>query len=104
MVLMSDQHYVSRGSMLFSMFDFNSSGSVNRAEFFIAVRSLLRGLSCFFKLTPPTKEDMEKLTFEVFDKMDEDKSDLILLGESLTYIYRSKEFRMLTGLFVSRNR
>jgi len=91
MVVTSNQQYISKASFLFSIFDLNSDGMVNRAEFFIAMRMLVVGTANFYMgaqaLDP---QSLEKLTNEVFDRIDDDCSGSIDLGEALAFAYRSK--------------
>mmetsp|Transcript_58652 Transcript_58652/g.132170 ORF Transcript_58652/g.132170 Transcript_58652/m.132170 type:complete len:483 (+) Transcript_58652:85-1533(+) len=103
MVVMSDQHMVSRASLLFSIYDFNSSAAINRAEFFIMMTSLLRGLACFFEdFQAPSNAEIELFTSTIFSRMDEDISDCVSMGEAMSYVYRSKCFRVLCSPFVSK--
>lgn len=100
MVATSDQRMISRVSFLFSMFDLDNNGFINRPEFVIAMRSLLSGLSCVFQSAIlPSKREFEELTVAVFDRIDEDKSDLISLGELLSYAYRSAELKQILQPF-----
>mmetsp|Transcript_54296 Transcript_54296/g.156103 ORF Transcript_54296/g.156103 Transcript_54296/m.156103 type:complete len:502 (+) Transcript_54296:79-1584(+) len=96
MVVMSDQHYISRASMLFCMFDFNNSGAVNNAEFFIGLRSLLKGCTTFWKNFATTSQDeVERISTNIFSRIDGDGSEFITMGEFLTFAYRSKDLRTL---------
>lgn len=104
MVVMSDQRFISRMSFLFSVYDFNGSGSVNKAEFFIAVRTIFRGLSRFLNgAVSPSNSELERLSLEIFDKIDEDRTDLLELGEVLSFAYRAKGVRMLLSPFTSED-
>lgn len=100
MVVMSDQSYISKVTFLFSIADFNSSGTINRPEFYIALRSLFKGLSRFFpSALPPSGASLEKATNRVFDKIDEDRSGLVDLEEILVFAYRSKGLRDIMAPF-----
>mmetsp|Transcript_54754 Transcript_54754/g.152816 ORF Transcript_54754/g.152816 Transcript_54754/m.152816 type:complete len:500 (+) Transcript_54754:138-1637(+) len=102
MVATSDQCCISRVSFLFSIYDLDSSGSVNRAEFFIAIRSLLMGLARFYESAVlPQHAELENMCVEVFDKIDEDKSDSITLGEFLAFAYRNADIHALFSPFPS---
>ena len=46
--LTSNQCYISRVSLIFSMFDLDNNGVLNKAEFCIGVRSILTGLHTWF--------------------------------------------------------
>lgn len=94
MAATSNQRFISRISFLFSIFDLDSNGTVNRAEFFIGVRALLHGLDLFFQsVCMPSKREMEDMTETVFDRIDADHSGVITLGEVLTWAYRTGELR-----------
>merc|ERR1712232_1060432 len=100
MVLIADMHYISKAALLFSIYDFNSSGSVNRAEFFIGVRTLFKGLARFFKgMAPLSMAAFERIVCTEFDKIDQDCSELILFGEAITFVYENNAFRMMTWPF-----
>jgi Ca2+-binding EF-hand superfamily protein len=94
MVATSNQRFISRMSCLFSLFDLDSSGTINRAEFFIGVRALFHGLSLFFESAlVPSRREMEDLTGDVFDRIDADNSKFITIGELLNFAYRSGELK-----------
>jgi Ca2+-binding EF-hand superfamily protein len=100
MVVMSDQSLCSRASFLFSIYDFNGSGSVNHAEFFIAMRTLFKGLARFFpEARVMTPAEVEEDTINLFEKMDVDCSGLVLLDEVISWAYRSKGLRLLMSPF-----
>jgi len=104
MVIMSDQQYISRVSFLFSVFDFDGSGEVNRAEFWIAMRTLFMGLAKLFEnATVPGPSDVEKLTQEVFDRVDFDGSGCLMLGEALAFAYRSKGLKQIMEPFPAKD-
>lgn len=90
MTACSNQRLISRVSFFFSIFDLDGSGSVNRAEFFIATRALMHGIACFFDhAVMPTKRELEDMASDVFEDIDVDGSGCICLGELLNYAYRS---------------
>mmetsp|Transcript_52318 Transcript_52318/g.113392 ORF Transcript_52318/g.113392 Transcript_52318/m.113392 type:complete len:491 (+) Transcript_52318:117-1589(+) len=104
MVVMSDQHLISRAAFLFSLYDFNGSGGVNRAELFIAIRTIFRGLSCFCSnVEDQNLEELEQVTLELFLRVDDDKSDVVLIGEFMTFVYRSRSYRFLVAPFPSKD-
>jgi len=105
MVVISDQSFISKVTFLFSITDFNCSGTVNRPEFYIGMRSLFKGLARFCPTaSPPSGTDLEKATNRVFDKIDGDKSGLVELEEILVFAYRSKGLRDLFAPFVGQDR
>merc|ERR1740123_1500218 len=96
MVVTSNQQYISKASFLFSLFDLNSGGTVNRAEFFIAMRMLVVGTANFFVgAQAMDPQSLERLTDEVFNRIDDDQSGSIGLGEALAFAYRSKALMRL---------
>jgi len=100
MVATSNQRFISRVSFLFSIFDLDSSGTINRAEFVIGVRALLKGISCFFESAVlPSKRELEDMTVEVFERIDADRSGFITIGELLNYSYRSGELKKFLDPF-----
>ena len=46
--LTSNQCYISRISLIFSIFDLDNDGQLNKAEFCIAIRSILAGLHVWY--------------------------------------------------------
>jgi len=102
MVFMSDEHFVSRASLLFSILDFNSSGTVNRAEFGIGLRSMILGFTRIARnfVAPPVNE-LEDMANAVFRQLDQDQSGFITMGEFIAYAYRSRDFRGLCSPFPS---
>jgi len=102
MVVMSNQKFISRVTFLFSVADFNSSGSISKSEFYIGMRALFKGLVKFFPSSlPPSSGDLERATNKVFEKMDADQSGSIDLEEVLIFAYRSKGLRQMFGVFPS---
>lgn len=100
MALMSNQRYISKVTFLFSMCDFNSSGSINRAELGIGLRTLFRGISVFFgHANLPSKAQLESSADILFKELDSDGSDVIEIGEVVSYAYRSKDLCMLFSPF-----
>lgn len=100
MVATSNQRFISRVSFLFSIFDLDSSGTVNCAEFFIGVRSIVHGLVMFFdSAVMPSKRELEDTTAEVFDRIDRDHSGFISLGELLNYSYRTGDIKKVLEPF-----
>eukprot|EP00747_Dinoflagellata_sp_TGD_P016845 gnl/TRDRNA2_/TRDRNA2_125414_c1_seq1.p1 gnl/TRDRNA2_/TRDRNA2_125414_c1~~gnl/TRDRNA2_/TRDRNA2_125414_c1_seq1.p1 ORF type:complete len:407 (-),score=84.87 gnl/TRDRNA2_/TRDRNA2_125414_c1_seq1:130-1350(-) len=98
--MMSNQKFISRVTLLFSICDLNGSGEINRAEFCIGMRTLMKGISIFFSNAElPRADQLEKAADHVFAKLDEDKSGFIQHEEVLTYAYRSHELRMFMSPF-----
>merc|ERR1719443_1931081 len=61
MVLMSDQHFISKVSFFFSIYDFNGNGGLNLAEFFISMRTMFKGIECLFDgATLPSAKMLEE--------------------------------------------
>jgi Ca2+-binding EF-hand superfamily protein len=82
------------------MFDLDSNHTINRAEFTIGVRSLLHGLALFFdSAVLPCKRELEEVTWEVFDRLDEHKSGFVTLGELLNWCYRTGELKSVFSPF-----
>jgi Ca2+-binding EF-hand superfamily protein len=104
MVFASDQSAISRISLLFSIFDLDSSGSVNGAEFFIGVRAVFHGLSLFFEsISMLSKRDLEDISSDIFNRIDADKSGFITMGELVNYSYRSGDFNFILEPFPSKD-
>lgn len=102
MVVVSQQKYISRVTFLFSVIDFNSSGSITRSELYIGLRALCRGLQHFFVTSSPASGgELEKASNSAFGMMDEDGSGLVSLEEILTFAYRSKALRNMMAPFPS---
>lgn len=100
MVATSNQRFISRISFLFSIFDLDGNGSINGAEFYIALNGLMKGIALFFdSAMVPSKRDVEEIVTEVFCRIDTDQSGYITLGELLCYAYRSKELRTILEPF-----
>merc|ERR550532_471530 len=100
MVIMSDQHFISRASMLFSMYNLSGSGFVTPPELFIGLRTLYKGLShTFTHFACPAMADIEALAGRFFSKAG--KQDSICLGEILIFVYQSRYFMELAGPFRS---
>lgn len=100
MILMSNQKYISKVTFLFSLTDFNGSGTVNCAELCIGMRYLFLGISRFFQnATVPPRSDVEKAAVDVFAKIDIDNSYAITIDEVVTYAYMAKGLRLLLSPF-----
>jgi len=100
LVVMSNQSYISKVTFLFSIADLNASGSINRPEFYIGVRSLFKGMARFCPASaPPCGGGLEKAANAVFDRIDVNQSGLVELEEMLVYAYRSKGLRELVAPF-----
>lgn len=96
MVATSGQEYISRVTFLFSVCDFNGSGTINRSEFYIGMRSMFKGLSRLYpSFAMPSNHDLEQVTDGVFRKIDVDRSGELELEEVITFGYRNKDLRML---------
>lgn len=91
MVIMSGQHYISRVTFLFSIYDMDGDGSLNLSEVVIAVRSIFRGMSHFFpKASLPERSRLEQLAQEMFERFDKNSSGNVTIEEMVTYAYRSE--------------
>lgn len=102
MAIMADEHFVTRASLLFSIFDFNSSGAVGRAEVIIALRSIMSGFARLSRhFVMPTPAEIEGIASHLFSEIDTEQVGIILLGEFLSYTYRSREFRTFCSPFPS---
>lgn len=96
MVAVSNQSFISRVTFLFSIFDLDGNGEINRSEFFLALRSLFVGLCLFFENSVmPSELELEAVTKQVFDQIDYDHSGAIRIGELLAFAYRSPELQVL---------
>merc|ERR1719327_1037390 len=101
---MSDQHFISKVSFFFSIYDFNGSGSINRPEFFISMKTMFSGLSRIFAdANTPSMIQLEESTVEVFDNMDKDRSGHATLDEVLTWAYRSRPLQHVLSPFTSKS-
>lgn len=91
MAAVSDQCFISRMSLLFSIFDLDGNGTLNKAELYIGMRSLFIGLHAFYGNTElPTKAELEEAVNEVFAQIDYDKSGSLTIGEFLVFAYRCR--------------
>lgn len=105
MVVMSGQHYISRVSFLFSIFDMDGDGCLNESEIILAVRSVFFGLARFFpKASLPDVRRLEHLAQEMFQRFDADGSGLVSIGEIVNYAYRSEGLLRLCEPFPSREK
>jgi Ca2+-binding EF-hand superfamily protein len=96
MVAVSNQNFISRVTFLFSIFDLDGNGEINRIEFFLALRSIFVGLCAFFENSVmPSELEIEASTKQVFDQIDYDHSGAITIGEILAFAYRSPELQAL---------
>lgn len=104
MIVMSDQAYASKVSLLFSVFDLNSDGCINRAETFIALRMLFLGVDRVFK-NPSMPDDffgaLEEDTEDLFKRLDRDHSGDIHIGDILSFAYRSHEVKSFLSPFLA---
>ncbi|CAJ1400396.1 unnamed protein product [Effrenium voratum] len=92
----SNQSFISRVSLLFSIFDMDGDGTLNKAEFTLGLRSLLHGLRLFFtEAVVPSDMELEVATEDIFRRIDADKSGFVTLGEFLVYAYRSRDLHEL---------
>jgi len=100
MILMSNQKYISKVTFLFSLCDFDGSGTINCAELCIGMRYLFLGISRFFKnaMLPP-RADVENAAIAAFGKMDADHSSSVTISEVVSFSYMSKNMRMLLSPF-----
>jgi len=88
--------------MLFSVYNLNGSGYITRAELFIGMRTLYKGLSHFFTgFVGPSSEEIEGCLESLFVTIG--AKDFISLGEALTFAYRDRTFRQLTDPFPSKD-
>jgi len=102
MVAMSTQQLISRFSLLFSMYDFDGDGTMNHAELFIALRTLMLGFGHYFKKTAvPKASEVEKATLDTFQKLDPDGTDRVLLDDLLTFVYQDPRVMKLATPFPS---
>ncbi|CAJ1450928.1 unnamed protein product [Effrenium voratum] len=105
MVVMSGQHYVSRVTFLFSMFDMDGDGSLNLSEVVIAVRTMFTGLARFCpKASLPDERRLEQLAKEMFERFDADGSGRVAVGEMVAYAYRSEGLLRLCEPFPAREK
>jgi len=91
MVIMSGQHYISRVTFLFSIYDMDGDGSLNLSEVVIAVRSVFKGLAHFFpKASLPDGRRLEQVAEEMFQRFDKNSSGNVTIEEMVNYAYRSE--------------
>mmetsp|Transcript_3014 Transcript_3014/g.7312 ORF Transcript_3014/g.7312 Transcript_3014/m.7312 type:complete len:507 (+) Transcript_3014:214-1734(+) len=102
MVVISEMHYISKVTFLFSICDFNAAGTIKRSEFFIGLRAIVKGLQRFFDSCGKiSAEMMEAATSEIFKKIDVDHSGVLELEEIVTFGYRSRGLRTMLCPFPS---
>eukprot|EP00439_Symbiodinium_sp_Y106_P017955 s582_g2.t1 len=85
MVVMSGQHYISRVSFLFSIFDMDGDGCLNE---FVRCSSAIPSA----------------VLVEMFQRFDADGSGLVSIGEIVNYAYRSEGLLRLCEPFPSREK
>ncbi|CAE7323289.1 Rfc1 [Symbiodinium pilosum] len=105
MIIMSGQHYISRVTFLFSIFDMDGDGCLNVSEIILAVRSVFFGLARFFpKASLPDGKRLEHLAQEMFQRFDSDSSGFVSIGEIVNYAYRSEGLLKLCEPFPTRDK
>mmetsp|Transcript_9406 Transcript_9406/g.22606 ORF Transcript_9406/g.22606 Transcript_9406/m.22606 type:complete len:582 (+) Transcript_9406:40-1785(+) len=105
MVVMSGQHYISRMTFLFSIFDMDGDGCLNASEVILAVRSVFYGLARFFpKASLPDSRRVDQLAQEMFQRFDTDCSGYVSIGEFVNYAYRSEGLLRLCEPFPTHDK
>eukprot|EP00913_Durusdinium_trenchii_P004052 g3754.t1 len=93
-VATSNQTFISKVSLIYSIYDMDGDGALNKAEFTIVLRSLLHGLRLFYNdAVMPNDAELEVAIDECFKRIDCDRSGYITLGEFLVYAYRNRELQ-----------
>lgn len=93
-VATSNQSFISKVSLIFSIFDVNSDGILGKAEFTAALRSLLNGLKLFYTdAIMPGDAELEVAIDQCFVRIDCDRSGSLTLGEFVVYSYRNRELQ-----------
>ncbi|CAK9046947.1 Kv channel-interacting protein 2 (KChIP2) (A-type potassium channel modulatory protein 2) (Cardiac voltage-gated potassium channel modulatory subunit) (Potassium channel-interacting protein 2) [Durusdinium trenchii] len=91
MTVMSGQHYISRVTFLFSIYDMDGDGCLNLSEIVIAVRTVFRGLAHFCpKASVPDGRRLEQVAEEMFQRFDKNSSGFVTIEEMVNYAYRSE--------------
>eukprot|EP00405_Crypthecodinium_cohnii_P053792 CAMPEP_0206600874 /NCGR_PEP_ID=MMETSP0325_2-20121206/46147_1 /ASSEMBLY_ACC=CAM_ASM_000347 /TAXON_ID=2866 /ORGANISM="Crypthecodinium cohnii, Strain Seligo" /LENGTH=483 /DNA_ID=CAMNT_0054112445 /DNA_START=162 /DNA_END=1613 /DNA_ORIENTATION=- len=101
MVMMADEHYISRASLLFSVMDLAGSGVVGSAELGLGLRAILLGLSRIARhFNPPAVSLIAGWAEELYRQIAPDVSG-ITCGMFVCFAYKSGIFRALCDAFPS---
>lgn len=93
-VATSNQSFISKVSLIFSIFDMNGDGTLNKEEFTVALRSLLSGLRLFYTdAVMPGDAELEVAIDQCFARIDCDRSGFLTLGEFIVYSYRNRDLQ-----------
>eukprot|EP00435_Cladocopium_sp_Y103_P028317 s552_g7.t1 len=93
-VATSNQSFISKVSLIFSIFDLNGDGTLNKEEFTVALRSLLNGLRLFYTdAVMPGDAELEVAIDQCFARIDCDRSGFLTLGEFIVYSYRNRDLQ-----------
>jgi len=97
-VLTSNQSYISRMSLIFSIFDLDNDGQLSKPEFCIAIRSVLEGLHRWFVgVAMPTDVELEVAMDDLFKRMDSNRSGFLSIGEFLVHSYRNRDLQEMVN-------
>ena len=92
-MILSGDSIDSKIPFVFKLFDFDCTGSLEMSELHMTLQSAARGISKFVGIAPPSHQDIEVMTQNIFEDMDIDHNNRVVPQEFVIWVNNNIELQ-----------